>query len=187
MNFEVLLGLLIPVISVAVGVVVFVAVVTYLKLILKRFFFKNKIEKNCKKAGVSCEWKKSWLGSMFSHKGGVDLVIGDKYAIRWISAPFRFTRMHFQDENRLQVQLNRTAKRARTVNMVTVSTYKLGLASQSLAEEVGDKKMVVLMHPAPGEVTKISGSGIVQIGNGDPLFGSATYCDKLRLFTYIEG
>ena len=154
-----------------------IIVVTVLVLIIKRVLCLNKIKRAWNGEVVCC---RSPLYSIFSHDGKIDILLKgqEEYAVSILTTPFRKSRYHFASDKLLEIIIERTAvylsnpknshAHLTTLDRVyRIKKYRIDLGE--LSTHSAENKYIIV-NPAPRAVSKVSGSTVVQLYDGDKLF-----------------
>lgn len=136
-------------------------------LLLKLSHFRGRVE-----------WRRAFR-SMFTHDGDIDFIVhsdsGD-IAVSVFTTMKRRTRYHFDGKGNVELirarrgmfMVNRRVPNAgASVDTVTtVKSYSIGVpVSGDYAQHV------LLVYPAPAEISTVEGNQIVPVGNGDTVGG----------------
>jgi len=152
--------------------------VTLAVLIIKRVLCLNKIKRAWSGEVICC---RSPLSSVFLHDGKVDLLLKDQekeYAVSILTTPFRKSRYHFASDKQLEIIIERTATylsnaKNSSAHLTTldrvyrIKKYRIDLGE--LSTHSAENKYII-MNPAPRAVSKVSGSTVEQLYDGDELF-----------------
>lgn len=151
--------------------------VTLAVLIIKRVLCLNKIKRAWNGEVIYC---RSRLSSIFVHDCKPDLILKNQereITVSILTTSFRKSRYHFASGKQLEIIVERTAayitnpKNSRvglaTMDHVyTIKKYRINL--DELSTHSAENKYLI-MHPAPRVVSKVSGSTVEQLYDGDEL------------------
>jgi len=151
--------------------------VTLSVLIIKRVLCLNKIKRAWNGEVIYC---RSPLSSVFSHDGKVDLLLKDQekeYAVSIFTTSFRKSRYHFASDKQLEIIIEKTAayltnpknshaNLTTTDRVYTIKKHRIDL--DELSTHSAENRYIIV-NPAPRAVSKVSGSTVEQLYDGDEL------------------
>ena len=162
------------------AIIICMVAVRYLGLIIKRSLLICKVNERCKKCGYKVNFVRFPYKSVFIHDGDTDFLISENgeeiYKIHIITTPFRRAHYNFTTESCLNIMIANImiARHAMHVlnprapghnvaidRALTIRKYKL---SDHTTENVPE---FILVHPVPLEISKLDGTQVVTLGNGD--------------------
>lgn len=162
----------------------------YLRLIAKRLILIMKIKAT---HPDSVEYVRSPFYSVFVPDGRTDIRLGYngvRYDVSVLTTPFRKCRYHFVDNGIMEVIkgrkgmyiVNRQAPTAPTAQLDRVRIVKR--CKLHLDDESGVNK-IMLLHPAPMEISKVSGNGTESLGNNDSIYNGYKVCGLSFFEEYV--
>ena len=162
-------------------IAVAVICLVYLRLIAKRLILIMKIKAT---HPDSMEYARSPFYSVFVPDGKTDIMLdygGVRYDVSVLTTPFRKCRYHFADNGIMQIIKGRkgmyivnrqapTAPTAQLDRVRVVRNCKLHLDGENSARKI------MLLHPAPMEISQVSGNGVESLGNNDSIYNGYKVC-----------
>ena len=154
-------------------------IIKYIYLIVKRALLISKIKKN---ADETIFFRNPFRSALIPD-GKPDLQIRkgqNRFDIIIITIPFKRVRYHFEDNSRLELIIERNGvlvNSPRHVARATTLNYQFKIAKYRISfEKKEDVVQYVILNPAPKLITKVSGSILDYLYNGDNLFEEVKIC-----------
>lgn len=179
---------------VIIGIWVLYVTVGYLRIMAKRWRAVKRLSKCCVEKGYTLTMKRSMFGSIFFSKSKPDLTIETTdvlYRVNLLTTRFRRMTYRIVDPAKMQIMKARREvyvtnkiKPKATAGVDRVSVIrKLRLPygdGYTEAEEGKRTENILLITPAPHELTAVSGSTVTEPGNGERLY------DRFSVY-YLSG
>ena len=147
------------------------------------FFKRIRLIHKLKKQSDEIQFLRNRFRSVFIFDGKPDLIVkkGDRsYSLSIITTPFQRVRYHFYNPERMDIYLvnkgyflihfNIRGQMATLERVFKIKKYKIKFDFQS------DLPHFMIPNPAPPLLTKVEGTKISVLGNGDQLFGNTKIC-----------
>ena len=157
----------------------------YIYLLIKRIIFIAKIKSKC---GENICFKRNIISSVLIPNGKTDIELsfnGVNFDICILTTPFRRVRYHFPNEEKMEIVVekrgvfipNRHSANIKTYAACVDRVYNLKKYNMNFDFDGPDGiSKYVIVNPAPRFVSKVSGTQINILMDGDILFRNVHIC-----------
>lgn len=183
-----------------IGIWMLYVAIQYIRLINRRLKTVRRLTVLCKEKGYTLKLCRRKLGSIFVSKQMPDLTVETAevlYRVNLLTTRFRRMTYRIVDPTKMQivkarreVYVTNKIKPKATGGVDRISVIrKLRLPYGEdfpKAEEGKPVQNILLINPAPHELTAVSGSSVIEPGNGDRLYDCFSVCYLSGFITLLD-
>lgn len=185
---------------VVIGIWALYVTLGYLRIMVKRRRTVNRLSSCCAEKGYTLKMERGALGSIFLTQSKPDLTIETPetlYRVNLLATRFRRMTYRIIDPSKMEVIKARRAiyvtnklrpnPTAGVERISVIRKVRLPYGEDYPTAEEGKRtKDILLIDPVPHELTAVSGSRVIQPGNGDRLYDRFELYYVNRFITLLD-